>query len=131
MAGLDDIINKIKGLIFVQPKAMKGVPGKPGAAGSQTAAPKPGTAPKMAGTPGGAQGDGKKFDFNMYLKAVKLFGQDFFGKKIPYFFRNLGPVLKGFPVWWSGLAQDEQISYGCLCLGNVMMVTGLVLLIVL
>ncbi len=124
MSGLDNILNKIKGLIFVHPKAMQGLPGKDRA---QNSTPATGTAPKMKGVPG-QQKPG--FDFKLYLRSVQLFFQDFFGKKLPYFFKNIGPVMKNAPVWWGGLPQDEQISYGLLGLGSMMFVAGIVLVIV-
>lgn len=118
MPGVDEIINKIKGFLLKP---------KPGAANAPVAAAS-GTAPKMAGVLG-QQKPG--FDINMYMKAVQLFFKDFFGKKVPAFFKNPGPYLKNFPVWWGGLKQDEQISYGVFGLGSLMFVTGIVLFIVL
>ncbi|MBU2561822.1 MAG: hypothetical protein KKD17_05990 [Nanoarchaeota archaeon] len=106
------------------------------ATGAKMPEAKPRAAPPSARagiTPGAAPSDSgaKKFDFNMYLKAVNLFFNDFFGKKVPYFFKNMGPVLKESPVWWGSQKQDEQISYALVVLGNVMFIVGIVLLIVL
>lgn len=91
------------------------------------------TAPKSmardvpkAGMPGAKKG----FNINIYMKAVGMFFSDFYGKKVPYFFKNIGPVLKGFPRWWGKLPQDEQISYGAIALGHVMVIVGIVLFIV-
>jgi hypothetical protein len=83
-------------------------------------------APK-ATTPGAKKG----FDFNMYMKAVGIFFNDFYGKKVPYFFKNTGAVMKKFSPWWGKLPQDEQISYGVLLLGHVMIIVGIVLIIIL
>ena len=85
-----------------------------------------GMAVPKAGVPGVKKG----FDVNLYMKAVGMFFSDFFGKKLPYFFKNIGPVMKNFPSWWGKLPQDEQISYGVLALGHVMFVVGIVLFVV-
>jgi hypothetical protein len=75
--------------------------------------------------------DGKGFDFELYAKAVSEFFNDFFGKKIPYFFSNLGTVFRDMPEWWKNTSQDEQIAYAFLFLGFFMIITGAVLWIVL
>ena len=64
------------------------------------------------------------------MKAVSMFFSDFYGKKVPYFFKNMGPVLRGFPAWWKKLPQDEQLSYGAIAVGHVMLIVGIVLFIV-
>ncbi len=74
---------------------------------------------------------GKGFDINLYFDALNNFVSDFFGKKIPYFFKNMGSVLQDFPGWFSSMPQDEQITYVVILLGNLMIVTGFVLFIVL
>ena len=84
-----------------------------------------------AAASGAVPGVMKPFYINLYMKAVNLFFSDFFGKKVPYFFKNMGPVMKQFPDWWKKLPQDEQISYDVLSLGGVMFVVGVVLLIIL
>jgi hypothetical protein len=96
--------------------------------GVMKAKPKPAEAkPPKATTPGAKKG----FDFGLYMKAVGMAFNDFFGKKLPYFFKNIGPVMKNFPNWWKKLPQDEQISYGVLLLGNLMVIMGIVLVIIL
>jgi len=69
----------------------------------------------------------KPFDLNLYFKAVGIFFNDFFGKKIPYFFQNMGPVFGKAGEWWNRLPQDEQISYTLVAVGNLMFVAGVVL----
>ena len=96
---------------------------------SMGASKSPGAAaPSTAHSKGGAS---KPFDIGMYFTAVGMFFSDFFGKKLPYFFKNIGPVMSNFPNWWGKLKQDEQISYGVLMLGHVMLIVGVVLFIIL
>ncbi|MBN1544974.1 hypothetical protein JW898_05955 [Candidatus Woesearchaeota archaeon] len=119
MAGIKSIFEKIgKATGAKMPGSKQGSASPSANAGIRT-----GAAPSV--------GVAKKFDFNMYLKAVKMFFSDFFGKKVPYFFKNMGHVFKEFPVWWGKQKQDEQISYALVVLGNVMLIIGIVLLIVL
>jgi hypothetical protein len=93
--------------------------------GAMQAKPKATQSPKAA-TPGTKKG----FDINIYFKAVGIFFNDFYGKKVPYFFKNTGAVMKKFSPWWGRLPQDEQISYGVLLLGHLMIIVGIVLIIV-
>ena len=72
----------------------------------------------------------KPFDINIYFKAVGMYYSDLFNKKLPYFFKNIGPVFKGFSAWWNKQPQDMQLSYGALFLGNLMIVVGVVLIII-
>ena len=111
MAGAGSIFDKIGAALKKKPAAQ----GSP----SQKAGIKPTSTGK------------KPFDINLYFKAVGIFFNDFFGKKIPYFFKNMGPVMKKFPNWWKKLPQDEQISYGVLLLGHMMVIVGIVLIIIL
>ncbi len=128
MPGFQDIINKVKGLFLKKPSAPQaGKQGTQAAQGGESGAPKKGETPKAPSTPG----QKKAFDIKLYMKAVQMFFQDFFTKKLPYFFKNMGPVLKGAPAWWNRLPQDEQISYGVLALGHLMFIAGIVLVIVL
>ena len=83
-----------------------------------------------ARVPPGAKVKKKGLDLNLYLKAMSMSFSDFFGKKLPYFFKNIGPSFKKFPAWWKKTPQDEQIAYGLLVLGDVMLVVGIVLLVV-
>ncbi len=69
----------------------------------------------------------KPFDINIYFQAVGLFFNDFFGKKLPYFFNNMGPVLNKAGTWWNKLPQDEQISYAVMIFGDLMLVAGIAL----
>ena len=128
MPGAPDILNKVtsqvKGL-FSKSGSKQGTQKKLPAKGATT--PAPGSAPKMAGAPG----QQKAFDINTYFKAVGLFGQDFFGKKVPAFFKKPDDYIKQFPVWVQGLPQDEQIAYGVLCMGPVFIIVGIVLILVL
>ncbi|MFC1741425.1 hypothetical protein ACFL3V_02730 [Nanoarchaeota archaeon] len=96
----------------------KALPGKAGA---------PATGVPVV-TPPGVK---KAFDIKLYFKAVGLFFNDFFKKKLPYFFKNMGPVLKQAVPWWNKLPNDEKASYGVLALGHVLIITGIVLFIVL
>jgi len=108
MAGAESIFSKIGLSLGVKVKA--------------TSAP----APKANNAAGQ-----KPFDINLYFKAVGMFFSDFYGKKVPYFFKNMGPVMNKFSSWWQKLPQDEQISYGVLTLGHVLLIVGIVLFIVL
>ena len=113
MAGAGSIFDKIGASLKKKPAA------------PATAAPsqKAGIKPTSTGK--------KPFDINLYFKAVGMAFSDFFGKKISYFFKNMGPVFKNFPNWWGKLPQDEQISYGVLLLGHMMVLVGIVLIIIL
>ncbi|MBW2971776.1 hypothetical protein KY359_01950 [Candidatus Woesearchaeota archaeon] len=115
MPGINSIFEKIGSMIGIKMPAKKA--GAPQSAGAAKPVPEPG---------------GKKpFDFNMYIKAWGIFFDDFFKKKVPYFFKNIGPVFKEFPIWWGKQKQDEQIAYALLILGNVMFIMGIVMFIVL
>jgi hypothetical protein len=103
-------------------KIGKSMGAKPGTVSAPPSA-KAGIKPPVPGS--------KPFDINLYFKAVGMFFSDFYGKKVPYFFQNMGPVMKKAPDWWKKLPQDEQISYGALGLGHVLLIVGIVLLIVL
>jgi hypothetical protein len=89
---------------------------------------KPAAVPKAGAAPG-VKVKKKGFDLNLYMKAVSMFFSDFFGKKLPYFFKNIGPSFKRFPEWWKKTPQDEQLAYGLLVLGDLMLVVGIVLLV--
>ncbi|MBI5398402.1 hypothetical protein HZB03_02960 [Candidatus Woesearchaeota archaeon] len=93
------------------------------------------TAPAKPGQPAGAEMrppmPPKAFDINLYFKAVGMAFDDFFNKKLPYFFKNLGPVFKKFPDWFTKLPNDEKISYGVYVLGNILVIVGIVLFFVL
>ena len=105
-------------------------PAKPGQPGAMQRAPAgPGARPAAPGMRPPAPP--KPFDMNIYFKAVGMAFDDFFNKKLPYFFKNMGPALKNFPDWFGKLPQDEQISYGVYVLGNVLVIVGIVLLFVL
>ena len=110
MPGMDSIFSKIGESLGVKPKA----------AATSTAHPSARAGIKS-----------KPFDINIYFQAVGLFFSDFFGKKVPYFFKNMGPVMNKFPGWWNKLPQDEQISYGGVLLGFVLILVGAVLFVVL
>jgi hypothetical protein len=113
---------KPKGTLSPSQKAgLKPVAGKPGAPGAKPA----------PGTPGAVTPGGKPFDINLYFRAVGIWFNDFTQRKVPYFFQNFVPVMKGAPNWFKRLPQDEQVSYGVLVLGHVMIVTSVVLFIVL
>lgn len=139
MAGIGDIFSSIaKAVNPLGKDSSKQGTGKPGVAPSAQAGMRPGSAKQLPrGGPGagvpmtGVPGQTKGFDINTYFKAVQLFFSDFFGKKLPMFFKNPGPYLKGAPDWFSGLPQDEKISYGVLAGGHVLFIVGIVLFIVL
>jgi hypothetical protein len=94
------------------------------AAGKVPAAKVPGAA--AAAVPGGK----KPFDIKLYMKAVSMFFNDFFKKKLPYFFKNIGPVLKGASAWFSTLPGDEKAAYGVLVFGHLFLLLGIVFFIV-
>ncbi len=119
-----DVTGFLKKIGILKDTGTKTPSAAPGAANTPSA--KAGVAVPKAGAPGAKKG----FDINMYMKAVGMFFSDFYGKKLPYFFKNMGAVLKGFPGWWGKLPQDEQISYGAIALGHVMVIVGIVLFIV-
>ena len=121
MAGIGELFEKVEEAVGLKPAA------KPEAGGAPSA--KAGVKPSVPKKPG--DGGEKPFDIQLYMKAVQLFFSDFFGKKVPYFFQNMGPVLKAAPAWWQKLPQDEQIGYGVLVLGFLMVIVGIVLWIVL
>jgi hypothetical protein len=134
MAGIGDIFSSIKKAISPMGKA----PAKQGVAPSVKAGARPGTAKQLprsapqTGMPRAAvPGPKKPFDINVYMKAVSIFFDDFFKKKVPMFFKNPGPYLKKAPDWFKTLPQDEQISYGALVFGHVLFIVGIVLFIVL
>jgi hypothetical protein len=112
MPGISEIFDKIGASLGMKPKAKAGVTSAKPAAQS-------------------ASGGKKPFDINLYFKAVGMFFSDFFGKKVPYFFQNMGPVFKEAPAWWTGLPQDEQISYVLVVFGNMAFIAGIVLFFVL
>ncbi|NQU79784.1 hypothetical protein HQ545_08515 [Candidatus Woesearchaeota archaeon] len=92
--------------------------------------------PKIAVKPGAVKpvsgfGAKKGFDINSYMKACNNFVNDFFPKKIPFFFRNIGSVMKNSPNWFKGLPQDEQLVYGVLATGPLFIIVGVVLIFVL
>ena len=118
---MDELFGKLGNMMTSKPKQDASLPP------SMRAGMKPatGSVPK-AGVPGA----NKPFDINLYFTAVGMFFNDFFNKKLPYFFQNMGPVFSNFPNWWGKLPQDEQISYGVLAAGHVMFVVGIVLFIV-
>jgi hypothetical protein len=108
--------------------------------GAKALAPQPGAKPgnaSMVAKPaalGGAKPPlppAKGFDINIYFKAVGNAFDDFFNKKLPYFFKNLGPSFSKFPDWFSRLPNDEKASYGAFVFGGLLFVVGIVLLIVL
>lgn len=69
----------------------------------------------------------KPFDIKVYFQAVQLFFTDFFGQKLPYFFKNIGPVMKKFPDWFNKLSQDEKIAYIGVFVSPVFIIVGVVL----
>ena len=72
----------------------------------------------------------QKFDFNKYIEACQIFGKDFFGRQVPEFFKNPKPHLQNFSKWWNAQKQYEQLAYGGIAVGSLMMVVGIVLIIV-
>ena len=84
---------------------------------------------KPKATSSAAAGSKKSFDINIYFKAVGNFSENFFKNQIPYFFKNLGPVLKKFPDWVGKLPNDEKAAYGVFVLGNVLVLVSIVLFI--
>lgn len=124
MAGIGIIFEKIGSVMGAKvSKPKTGVtPGVP------AAAVKPGVARAqvpVAGVPG-VSGPKKPFDFNMYMKAVNLFFNDFFNKKLPYFFKNIGPVMKKASDWFNKLPGDEKAAYGVLVFGHLFLILGIV-----
>jgi hypothetical protein len=115
MAGIGDMFQKIA-------QAFKGKSGTPDAAAA--------AASKKQQTPGLPTPPSQGFDFNIYMQAVQIFFNDFFGRQVPEFFKDPMPKLKNFPVWWKKQKQDEQLAYGGVLLGFVMIIVGVVLIIV-
>lgn len=126
-----DVTGFLKKAGILKESGPKAASEKPAAKAGASATAKPAGAGTAGAVPkSGVPGEKKGFDINMYMKAVGLFFSDFYGKKLPYFFKNMGPVLKGFPGWWGKLPQDEQLSYGAVALGHVMVVVAIVMFIV-
>jgi len=75
-------------------------------------------------------GDKKPFDIKLYIQAVKIWAPDFWKVKMSYFFHNFKPVMKKSPDWFKALPNDEKASYGIILLGNILVITGIVLLFV-
>ncbi|MBI4738888.1 hypothetical protein HY772_04975 [Candidatus Woesearchaeota archaeon] len=73
----------------------------------------------------------KPFDINLYFKAAGMAFDDFFNKRLSYFFKNPWPVLKKSPDWFTKLPNDEKATYGVLLLGNILVIVGIVLFFVL
>lgn len=106
------------------PSQVRQLPVKPGAAGT----PQGKSAQKTPASPAGAK---KPFDINLYFKALGLFFNDFSKNKLPYFFKNMGPVMQNAPNWWNKLPQDEQAAYGAMGFGGFLFLVGIVLFVVL
>ena len=100
----------------------------PAQKGGYTPSAKAARVPSAAGVTGSGS---KKFDFNLYITAVGNCIEDMLNVKIPYFFKNMGPVFKAAPAWWKKQGQDEQISYVVLGFGPVIAIVGVVLFFVL
>ena len=76
-------------------------------------------------------GTKKPFDIKIYNIAMQDAFSKFFKKQVPYFFKNIQPVMKKAPEWWKKQKQDEQIAYVGWVTGHLLMLIGIILLIVL
>ncbi len=73
----------------------------------------------------------KPFDIKIYWIAVQDASRKFFKEQIPYFFKNIKPVMKKAPDWWKKQKQDEQIAYISWAVGHLLMLVGIILIIIL
>ena len=48
-------------------------------------------------------------------------------QKINNFFKNLGPTIKEFPSKFKRMTLGEQIAYGCIALGGILIIVSLFL----
>ena len=48
-------------------------------------------------------------------------------QKINGFINNLGPMIKGFPSKFKRMTLGEQIAYGCIALGGILIIVSLFL----
>jgi hypothetical protein len=48
-------------------------------------------------------------------------------QKITDFFKNLGPTIKNFPAKFKRMTLGEQIAYGCIVLGGLLVIVSLFL----
>ncbi len=48
-------------------------------------------------------------------------------QKINDFFKNLGPTIKNFPTKFKRMVLGEQIAYGCIALGGILVIVSLFL----
>lgn len=121
MSGIDDIVGKIGDLfgLGVPKGGGKGLP-------SDRFDPnkKKGTSEQKGVTP-------KGFDINLYIIAWQNFFEDFFSKKIPMFFQDIGGYLKKFPDWFNMQKTEEQVCYVGVMVAPFLIIVGIVLMIVL
>ena len=95
---------------------------------------KPKTANKTADQQQGRQGmpipPQKGFDFNIYMQAVQIFFKDFFTRQVPEFFKDPVNKLRNFLPWWKKQKQDEQIAFGGVLAGFIMIISAVIWIIV-
>jgi len=48
-------------------------------------------------------------------------------RKINDFFNHLGPAIKNFPSKFKTMTLGEQIAYGCIALGGILIIVSLFL----
>ena len=109
--------------------SLKGKTRSTGAAPAKTPAPAGGAGPHGAQT-AKLCGAGKPVEFQLYMVAVQNASKEFFQKKLPWFFKNMGPAFKNFQPWWKKQKQDEQIAIVGWITGHLLMLIGIILLIV-
>ncbi|MFC1722898.1 hypothetical protein ACFL0V_02065 [Nanoarchaeota archaeon] len=136
-----DLAKGVKGAEAKAQAAVQAKMGKPGAKPVARPGVKPVAGavakPVVAAQPAGAKptvvppGMKKPFDINIYMIAVQNASNKFFKEQVPYFFKNIKPVMQKAGPWWKGLKQDQQMAYAGWAFGHVLMLVGIVLLIVL
>lgn len=69
----------------------------------------------------------KGIDLRLYFKAFGIFFKDFFGKNIPYFFKNFVLVMKGFSLWFNKQTNAEKIAYAMIPVAFILIIVGILI----
>ena len=63
----------------------------------------------------------------MDLKTINIKVNNFINVTLPNFFKNLPQTLKELPDKFKKLTLQEQIAYGCIVLGGILIIISLFL----
>jgi len=63
----------------------------------------------------------------MDLKTFKIKLNNFINITLPNLFKNLPQTLKELPEKFKKMTQGEQIAYGCIVLGGILIIVSLFL----